>query len=323
MLVSTEGDHIKISASKYPFPTVCAQSQSVDWFHSISRTLKWNERERQKSFVVVEEGPVKPRRGRRSSSAARASARDEEEITDEEDEEATDVEEEKFDIDDLSSSESPKSTISHSSSDYIQEQGILDAKISHEKALEQANGAHQEQAEAAARALAPQLKQFGGPKSSGLRSGVETPDRFAGPHPHPPRVSPRHVQFISPENSDESSTSLASLPMERDQTVRGEGHSAAHAHLQRTARPRVPRDAEGSDTTATGIAAPGAGPTEPLRTPTLPEGSSRTRRSRSRHRVVERAPHVNGIDSDESHPRRAFAVWGQDESDSATSDSDL
>jgi NAD+ kinase len=50
-----QGDHIKVTASKFPFPTVCADRSSTDWFSSISRTLKWNERERQKSFVVVEE----------------------------------------------------------------------------------------------------------------------------------------------------------------------------------------------------------------------------------------------------------------------------
>jgi NAD+ kinase len=27
-----QGDHIKITASKYPFPTVCADKQSTDWF---------------------------------------------------------------------------------------------------------------------------------------------------------------------------------------------------------------------------------------------------------------------------------------------------
>src|SRR6266436_5116810 len=58
--LATEGDHIKVTASKYPFPTVCADKQSTDWFDAISRTLKWNERERQKSFVVVEEGPAPP-----------------------------------------------------------------------------------------------------------------------------------------------------------------------------------------------------------------------------------------------------------------------
>ncbi|KAJ7287354.1 NAD+ kinase [Mycena rebaudengoi] len=40
-----QGDHIKVTASKYPFPTVCADNQSTDWFQAISRTLKWNERE--------------------------------------------------------------------------------------------------------------------------------------------------------------------------------------------------------------------------------------------------------------------------------------
>lgn len=50
-----QGDHIKVTASRYPFPTICQQTQSVDWFKSISRTLKWNERQRQKSFVVFEE----------------------------------------------------------------------------------------------------------------------------------------------------------------------------------------------------------------------------------------------------------------------------
>jgi len=53
-----QGDHIKVTASAYPFPTVCGTSQSIDWFHAISRTLKWNERERQKSFVVIEEDPA-------------------------------------------------------------------------------------------------------------------------------------------------------------------------------------------------------------------------------------------------------------------------
>lgn len=50
---STEGDHIKVTASAYPFPTVCADKQSTDWFLSIARTLKWNERQRQKSFVIL------------------------------------------------------------------------------------------------------------------------------------------------------------------------------------------------------------------------------------------------------------------------------
>ncbi|EFP74994.2 hypothetical protein PGTUg99_016399 [Puccinia graminis f. sp. tritici] len=59
-----QGDHIKVTASAYPFPTVCGVSQSIDWFHAISRTLKWNERERQKSFVVIEEDQAQSSSGR-------------------------------------------------------------------------------------------------------------------------------------------------------------------------------------------------------------------------------------------------------------------
>ncbi|KAJ2656098.1 hypothetical protein IWW48_005193 [Coemansia sp. RSA 1200] len=48
------GDHIQITASKYPLPTVCAsQSQTQDWMSSLSRCLHWNERKRQKKFVVA------------------------------------------------------------------------------------------------------------------------------------------------------------------------------------------------------------------------------------------------------------------------------
>ncbi|CAO1622110.1 unnamed protein product [Jaminaea pallidilutea] len=58
-----QGDHIKVTASRYPFPTICSENQSTDWFQSISRTLKWNERQRQKSFVVVEENRQDERPG--------------------------------------------------------------------------------------------------------------------------------------------------------------------------------------------------------------------------------------------------------------------
>lgn len=118
-----EGDHIKITASKYPFPTVCADNQSTDWFHSISRTLKWNERERQKSFVVVEEGPEKhkPKEKKHPLKSSHVvengieKLEEEDEVSDEEEGESDEEEEEeKYDIDDLSSTESPnRSEASH------------------------------------------------------------------------------------------------------------------------------------------------------------------------------------------------------------------
>ncbi|KAL9638539.1 MAG: hypothetical protein Q9164_001493 [Protoblastenia rupestris] len=45
------GDYVTISASRYPFANVMQQGRrSEDWVSSISRTLNWNSRQRQKSF---------------------------------------------------------------------------------------------------------------------------------------------------------------------------------------------------------------------------------------------------------------------------------
>ncbi|GAA6059017.1 hypothetical protein JCM10212_001242 [Sporobolomyces blumeae] len=124
-----QGDHIKVTASPYPFPTVCADKQSTDWFGSIQRTLKWNERQRQKSFVILEEGRKKPKsqddpplapasedtngpavvKKQSRFAAPRNGTLDEEEdcatsVAEEEDDEDDDddEEDEEYDIDDLS-----------------------------------------------------------------------------------------------------------------------------------------------------------------------------------------------------------------------------
>ncbi|KAL8770868.1 MAG: hypothetical protein Q9209_003519 [Squamulea sp. 1 TL-2023] len=45
------GDYVTISASRYPFANIMPQgSSSEDWIASISRTLNWNSRQKQKSF---------------------------------------------------------------------------------------------------------------------------------------------------------------------------------------------------------------------------------------------------------------------------------
>ena len=46
------GDHIRVSASPYPFPTVSPETQQSPWFDAVSRTLNWNQRKPQKSFMV-------------------------------------------------------------------------------------------------------------------------------------------------------------------------------------------------------------------------------------------------------------------------------
>ncbi|KAI4118813.1 MAG: hypothetical protein LQ345_001206 [Seirophora villosa] len=50
------GDYVTISASRYPFANVMPQgSNSEDWIGSISRTLNWNSRQKQKSFKEWEQ----------------------------------------------------------------------------------------------------------------------------------------------------------------------------------------------------------------------------------------------------------------------------
>jgi len=100
---SIEGDHIKVTASKYPFPTVCADKASTDWFSSVSRTLRWNEREKQKSFVVVEEDrepSVGITKSRHRDTFDDVKARAQPHLPDDtHDEAAEEEEEEGFDID--------------------------------------------------------------------------------------------------------------------------------------------------------------------------------------------------------------------------------
>ncbi|TPX40802.1 NAD+ kinase [Synchytrium endobioticum] len=44
------GDSITITASRYPFVTLCHDDQTSDWFRSLISTLHWNERVAQKPF---------------------------------------------------------------------------------------------------------------------------------------------------------------------------------------------------------------------------------------------------------------------------------
>ena len=45
------GDYVTISASRFPFANVMPEGRrSEDWVNSISRTLQWNSRQKQKAF---------------------------------------------------------------------------------------------------------------------------------------------------------------------------------------------------------------------------------------------------------------------------------
>jgi len=50
------GDYVTVSASRYPFANVMPPGRrSEDWINSLSRTLQWNSRQRQKAFNEWEE----------------------------------------------------------------------------------------------------------------------------------------------------------------------------------------------------------------------------------------------------------------------------
>lgn len=316
-----QGDHIKVTASKYPFPTVCADNQSIDWFHSISRTLKWNERERQKSFVVVEEGPAKRtatkpsklahstvpnntiRQPRRSPDSVDEAVEDDENS---EEEEISEDEDDKFDIDDSS----PEAA--------APVRAIMNHQTPEEEALGMAKAREQEGAdpcatpEAAAlalhdgnafmRSVKSRAKSRSRSRSrfrSHSHSGVDTPGRFAGPTPHPPRITARHIEFADPTPLSPSTSSDSLEPAHPAQqgarddiNTRKSGHSSGKS--------RIPRDRDID------------GESMSMKTPTVADVMHGGKRV-----------HLRAHSPEQQHHHRAFAVWGQDESDSNASDSDV
>ena len=275
LTLSIEGDHITVTASKYPFPTVCANKQSTDWFSAISRTLNWNQREKQKSFVMLEESAKKKSSRRRSITPGKTEVTrkvaEEEELDEEDDEE--DEEDEKFDIDDLSGTDT-EAKVGHVSPEQISEP---------EREWEQHN------AEVAAEALSkgsthPSRVAF---SKSGTESGVDSPSRFVGPLPHPPKVSPRHVQWTDGESTDP--------------TTHGGGEPSSAA--LRTSHPhsREKPLREHGDV---------------VKTPPL-HGHFGRGTAVGHHRGRSKSKETQDVE------RRAFAVWGYDESDSNASDNDI
>lgn len=164
-----------MTASKYPFPTVCADKASTDWFSSISRTLRWNEREKQKSFVVVEEDnePAKnnPKRsGQKASESARQDAREPHQEEEEDEEKDEDDEEEEFDIDEWVFSPSK-------SADLCSKSG----------------GENTNPSSPQNHPIDPRIPLLSRLDYAPHKSGVDTPDRFVTPYSAPPRLSQRHL----------------------------------------------------------------------------------------------------------------------------------
>ncbi|KAJ1305800.1 hypothetical protein OPQ81_010530 [Rhizoctonia solani] len=248
------GDHIKVTASKYPFPTVCNDKQSTDWFQAISRTFKWNERERQKSFVMVEEDAA--------PTDAQSVRKDQEE----------EEEEEKYDIDDSS----PEAAASSSTANSPPGAGTTSP-------LGEPKGA------GAAAVAARAINRDNIVESHFTnKSGYDSPDRFRVPHPHPPKVHFRHTVSGAPQLQD---VGAGGAPRSAEAKTPRPGDTGRayvqHASIEQDGRPH-----------SAGIQH------HHHHSPHYPH--SRPQR--------ERAPSTAPPD------RRAFAVWGQDESDSNTSD---
>ncbi|QRV82617.1 ATP-NAD kinase [Ceratobasidium sp. AG-Ba] len=274
------GDHIKVTASKFPFPTVCNDKQSTDWFHSISRTFKWNERERQKSFVMVEEDAPPKANGKPKSSPLAQSTTNEDEAEAEE-------EEEKYDIDDSSPEAATNATTTNAPTSTSPPPGTSGT----------GGGAGGASAVVAARAI----NRDGIVESHFTnKSGYDSPDRFRVPHPHPPKVHFRHI--VDPADQGESSA--------------GEG-PAWGVENQKTPRPGD-RDR--------GEVHPGAKEANQ-------DGRPHSAGVQQHHHHSPHYPHHHHHHHhhhrDANKPntappdRRAFAVWGQDESDSNTSDGEF
>ena len=224
--------------------------------------------------MVEESGKKKPSR-RRSTTPGKTGVAGEVGEEDEEIDEEEDEEDDKFDIDDLSGPDIEAKT------EPVKPQPISKA----EKDWEQHN------AEAAAEALSkgnPSLSRIAFSKS-GLESGVDSPDRFIGPFPHPPKVSPRHVQWAKGESPDPT----ASGDSEPDSAALRPSHPQLR---ERLARDRM----ELGDTS---------------KTPTL-HGHFGRGTVISSHRGRSKSKDADGVE------RRTFAVWGHDESDSNCSDND-
>ncbi|CDZ98185.1 atp-nad kinase [Phaffia rhodozyma] len=328
-----QGDHIKVVASKYPFPTICADKQSTDWFNAIQRTLRWNDREKQKSFVIVEEPrapkPLRPPQDAVSNSPASDAIK-----SPEDPEIDLDDEDEKFDIDD-------SSTVNASIASFS---GSSDQKST---------------TDASAAPLSPSSSNDDWTEPPDPHSGVSTPGRYAGSRSHPPTLNARHIIGALAKIPQYQSQSLSSRPTSTSHHIppvepmlRSKFTTPANLRLTPTdgsrasnkPQPASPSLAERENSVAAGsrdkstvdqsatsslpAEAQTPKPTDRFRKPHPPphyshqqrlqssrgsqSGSSRSNRQRD---TAEGTLNANEMS-------RAFAFFGQDESDSGMSESD-
>lgn len=274
---------------------------------------------------MVEEGPARPKKDSKKQAADGAVLatssdlpRTEESLEDEDEEdevsdEDEDEEEEKFDIDDSSTA---AASAVPSSSDLV--------------AMQKAHEEGDKEARHAAMAIKGNMV-FSAAQS---HDGIETPDRFVGAHPHPPRLSPRHVNFEigSSNGASPAPPHIHNIPATAASSAESLvlGHAAErgdrdHIHtpqLLSGGRSRIPRDRD-VEAESMNVKTPTAADAPMMHRSTsaaIAGGAGGTHGAGLA--ASGKKGHVRGSSRDDCFARRAFAVWGQDESDSAASDND-
>jgi NAD+ kinase len=262
--------------------------------------------------VVVEEGPAKAKT-KKPSYLARSSASDHgiqqpkkspdsvDEDEEDEDEEDDEDEDDKYDINDSSPEAALPAVNSRTAAEVAlgiakaqAQEGVDPLATPEAAAAALHNGnAYMRSAKARAKSRSRSRSRF----RSNSHSGVDTPGRFAGPIPHPPRVS-RQVEFATPLSPSRSSDSLepahpAQHGARDDIYAQRSGHSSGKS--------RIPRDRDVDSESMN------------LKTPTVAD---------ILHGGRKMLHHGHSPEHEHYPHHRAFAVWGQDESDSNASDSD-
>ena len=190
------GDHIKITASPYPFLSVLPEDKNESWFDSVSRTLNWNQRKHQMGFMVYDGQASSSKAPQESSQKVTPSMlaqkdqvtydvlRDSRELNEHVAEDDEEDDEEIFDIDDTATPSTADSShrASWESSSFGVSRPLLSVPVS------------ESQPDLSPQAPLP-IPSRDQPRSSGF-GWIRSPDRY-GPSGPPPAPAPLNERYLA------------------------------------------------------------------------------------------------------------------------------
>lgn len=190
------GDHIKITASPYPFLSVLPEDKNESWFDSVSRTLNWNQRKHQMGFMVYDgqasssKAPqelspkVTPSMLAQQDQVTYDVLRDSRELNEHVAEDDEEDDEEIFDIDDTATPSTADSShrASWESSSFGVSRPLLSVPVS------------ESQPDLSPQAPLP-IPSRDQPRSSGF-GWIRSPDRY-GPSGPPPAPAPLNERYLA------------------------------------------------------------------------------------------------------------------------------